>query len=130
MIYKKPLQLAENQGLSVRAIIGATDRRSRSGRMAGEAIIGAHCTNEHALAAGSSAPHILSARHLPMDALLDSPANERETIMLRALAILSFLSFLWAGAAAAAGPVFVVHVRTGERRVGKGCVSPCRNGWA
>src|SRR3546814_20087689 len=51
-----------------------------------------------------------------MDALLDSPANERETIMLRALAILSFLSFLWAGAAAAAGPVFDVHVqlRAGE----------------
>src|SRR3546814_12025915 len=84
--------------------------------MAGEAIIGAHCTNEHALAAGSSAPHILSARHLPMDALLDSPANERETIMLRALAILSFLSFLWAGAAAAAGPAFdvPVHLRDWE----------------
>src|SRR3546814_1953903 len=51
-----------------------------------------------------------------MDALLDSPANERETIMLRARAILSFLSFLWAGAAAAAGPVFDVHVhlRDGE----------------
>lgn len=50
---------------------------------------------------------------MPMGALLDSPANERETIMLRALAI---LSFLWAGAAVSAEPVFDVHVhlRDGE----------------
>src|SRR3546814_18194656 len=51
-----PLQLAENQGLSVRSIIGAKDRSIRSGRIAAETTIGPHYPHANPPPPASSPP--------------------------------------------------------------------------